>query len=87
MAASKEEGNHMAWTNEDEKLFQELMERRKAERTVLWQCVKRAAHKAMLPNISTIDDITDVLIENAERFRKVLEPFDTSLPNHIKLEN
>lgn len=29
MAASKEEGNHMAWTNEDEKLFQELMERRK----------------------------------------------------------
>lgn len=54
---------------------------------MLWQCVKRAAHKAMLPNISTIDDITDVLIENAERFRKVLEPFDTSLPNHIKLEN
>lgn len=77
----------MPWTEQDEKLYQELMERRKAERSALWLCVKRAAHEAMLPNIRTIDDITDALIENAERFRKVLEPFDTSLPNHFKLED
>lgn len=77
----------MSWTNQDEKLYQELTERRKAERNTMRGCVERAVNDTSLPNIRTVDDITDTLIENAERFRKVLEPFDTSLPNHIKLED
>lgn len=76
----------MTWTEQDEKLYQELMERRKAESNALWQCVNNAVLRAPL-EMSSAYDVTNTLIENAERFRKVLEPFDTSLPNHIKLED
>lgn len=77
----------MSWTNQDEKLYQELTERRKAERNTMRGCVERAALYTSLHNFRTIDGVTDTLIDNAERFRKVLEPFDPSLPNHIKLED
>lgn len=76
----------MAWTQKDEQAYQALLARRSIEVGVLRDCVVRATEQALSHIFAFCDatqDLADVLIENAEQFRKVLEPFDRSAPNNI----
>jgi len=77
----------MPWTEQDERLLKELTERKQAVQNVLRDCVTRMTAELKLHHCVDADEAARDLIANAEQIRKVLEPFDTSLPNHIKLED
>lgn len=69
------EGSEMNWTDEDERILQELQERKRQCEASLLEPVKLAVAELFWRQMGD-DDVANVLIENATQIRKVLEPFD-----------
>lgn len=74
-APRQTEGSEMNWTDEDERILQELQERKRQCEASLLEPVKLAVAELFWRQMGD-DDVANVLIENATQIRKVLEPFD-----------
>lgn len=72
------EGVKLAWSQEDERFLQEMLERKRVSEQATRDCVYRAVKDWFYYNMDN-GDIAEALINDATKMRKVLEPFDREL--------
>jgi hypothetical protein len=65
----------MGWTEEDEVVLQRMLQRKQDDLNGKRDCVLRRVVWSNLEG-SNAGEITNLLIEHATAFRKLLEPFD-----------